>query len=154
MNEYKCGSGAILQGYNSIMQDKFRNVYVTIGDKILKIQDLMKMVDVKAVISEELYWDLHEILVHKEEYIQPWVYLKSFHRLWDNIELFRTSLFYSETGCKSHKAPVYSKDDLVIGQNEIVTNAVINRLSNQLWTNLELLFDYFDPNCSITNSSN
>ena len=154
VNEYKCGSGAILQGYNSIMQDKFRNVYVTIGDKILKIQDLMKMVDVKAVISEELYWDLHEILVHKEEYIQPWVYLKSFHRLWDNIELFRTSLFYSETGCKSHRAPVYSKEDLILGQNEIVTNAVINRLSNQLWTNLELLFDYFDPTCSITNSSN
>ena len=148
LNEYKCGSGAILQGYNSITQDKFRNVYITIGDKILKIPDLMKITDVKAVISEELYWDLNEILVHKEEYIQPWVYLKSFHRLWDNIELFRTSLFYSETGCKSYRAPVYSKDDLIIGQNEIVTNAVINRLSNQLWTNLELLFDYFDPTCS------
>lgn len=148
LNDYKCGSGAILQGYNSITQDKFRNVYVTIGDKILKIPDLMRIIDVKAAISKELYWDLNEILVHKEEYIQPWVYLKSFHRLWDNIELFRTSLFYSETGCKSHRSPVYSKEDLIIGQNEIVTNAVINRLSNQLWTNLELLFDYFDPTCS------
>lgn len=148
LNGYKCGSGAILQGYGSITQDKFRNVYVTNEDKILKIQDLMKIADAKAIISEDLYWNLNEILVHKEEYIQPWVYLKSFHRLWDNIELFRTSLFYSETGCKSHKAPVYSKEDLVIGQNEIVTNAVINRLSNQLWTNLELLFDYFDPTCS------
>ncbi len=151
LNEYQCSTKQTLQGYNSISQDRFRNVLVTIGDKVLKIPDLMHIVDAKAVISEELFWSLNEILVHKEEYIQPWVYLKSFHRLWDNIELFRTSLFYQETGCKSYRPPTHSKEQLVIGQNEIVTNAVLNRLSKQLWTNLESLFDYFDPDCSETN---
>ena len=142
-----CGDNNILQGYNSLSQDKFRNVYVTVGDKILKIPDLQKIVESKAALPANLYWSLNDLLIHKEEYIQPWVYLKSFHRLWDNIELLRNSLFYSLTGCKSYVKPAYLKTDLVIGQNEIVSNAVINRLSEQLWTNLQSLIKYFDPNC-------
>ena len=88
------------------------------------------------------------ILVHREEYVQPWVYLKSFHRLWDNIELLRSSLFYEISGCRSFVSPKYLKQDLVIGQNEIVVNSVINRLSMQLWENLNAMFNYFDPSCS------
>ena len=142
-----CGDKNILQGYNSLSQDKFRNVYVTVGDKILKIPDLQKIVESKAALPANLYWSLNDLLIHKEEYIQPWVYLKSFHRLWDNIELLRNSLFYSSTGCKSYNKPTYLKTDLIIGQNEIVSNAVINRLSEQLWTNIQSLINYFDPNC-------
>jgi hypothetical protein len=142
-----CSDKSILQGYNSLSQDRFRNVYITVGDKILKIPDLQKIVESKAALPANLYWSLGDLLVHKEEYIQPWVYLKSFHRLWDNIELLRNSLFYSLTGCKAYVKPTYSKADLVIGQNEIVSNAVINRLSEQLWTNLQSLIKYFDPNC-------
>ena len=147
IKDYECASGDVLQGYNSIAQDSHRNVYVTVGEKLLKIADLMNLTQVKSNLSPDLYWDISKLLVHKEEYIQPWVYLKSFHRLWDNIELLRSSLFYEETGCKSYKKPSYDKSELVIGQNEIVTNAVINRLSNQLWTNLVPLVDYFDPTC-------
>jgi hypothetical protein len=44
-------------------------------------------------------------------------------------------------------APTYLKEDLIIGQNEIVTNAVINRLAEQLWTNMQSLINYFDPDC-------
>jgi hypothetical protein len=142
-----CGDNSILQGYNSLSQDKFRNLYVTVGDKILKIPDLQKIVETKAALPANLYWSLSDLLIHKEEYIQPWVYLKSFHRLWDNIELLRNSLFYDLTGCKSYVKPVYLKTDLIIGQNEIVSNAVINRLCEQLWTNIQGLINYFDPNC-------
>ena len=143
-----CGNGSYLQEYDSVMQDKFRNVYVTAGDKLLQLQDIQHIVELKAPIKQELYWDLKELLVHKEEYIQPWVYLKSFHRLWDNIELLRTSLFYSlNEECKKYVPAVYAKEDLIIGQNEIVTNSVINRLSEQLWTNLVGLINYFDPAC-------
>lgn len=140
--------GVYFEGYNSISQDKFRNVYTTAGDKILQVADLQQIVDLKANIPSDLYWSLEELLIHKEEYIQPWVYLKAFHRLWDNIELLRNSIFYvSGDGCKSFKSPTHDKTNLIIGQNEIVTNAVINRLSEQLWTNLQSIIDYFDPNC-------
>ena len=150
-DEYTCASGQILEGYTSSVQDKFRNLYITVGDKLLKVPDLMDNVESKAALNPNLFWKLSDLLIHKEEYIQPWVYLKSFHRLWDNIELFRNSLFYEAEGCKSYKPPVYQKEDIVIGQNEIVSNAVINRISAQLWANLETMFDYFDPDCSETN---
>ena len=145
--DLECADKQIVQGYNSISQDKYRNVYVTVNDRILKIPDLQKVVESKAALPKDLYWALSDLMVHKEEYIQPWVYQKSFHRLWDNIELLRNSLFYDLEGCKSYVSPTYMKQDLVIGQNEIVTNAVINRLSEQLWTNLQSLINYFDPNC-------
>lgn len=136
------------EGYNSISQDRFRNLYTTANDKILQIQDLQETVPITAAIPADLYWDLSELMIHKEEYIQPWVYLKAFHRLWDNIELIRNSIFYvPDSQCKSFKPATYSKEELTIGQNEIVTNAVINRLSEQLWTNLKSIIDYFDPNC-------
>jgi hypothetical protein len=143
-----CLDGSYLQEYNSVMQDKFRNVYITAGDKLLQVQDIQHIVQLKAPIKPELYWNLNDLYVHKEEYVQPWVYLKSFHRLWDNIELLRTSLFYSlDDECKKYTAPVYAKEDLIIGQNEIVTNSVLNRLAEQLWTNLQSLIKYFDPDC-------
>lgn len=144
-NEYKCKTGDLFSGFNSITQDKFRNVYITVEDKLLKVPDLMKITESKAPLNPNLYWKLNDLLIHKEEYIQPWVYLKAFHRLWDNIELFRNALFYDVEGSKSFKAPIYNKEDIVIGQNEIVTNSVLNRISAQLWANLETLFEYFKP---------
>jgi len=143
-----CADGNYLQNYNSVMQDKFRNVYVTAGDKLLQIQDIQQTVQLAAPIKPELYWTNQDLLIHKEEYIQPWVYLKSFHRLWDNIELLRNSIFYSTDNiCKSFVSPIYKKEDIIVGQNEIVTNSVINRLTEQLWTNLQSLIKFFDPNC-------
>ena len=137
----------MMTGYQSVYQDENRNVYVTLEDKVLKIPDLQILVEQKSAISNDLYWPVEDILIHKEEYIQPWVYLKSFHRLWDNIELLRGSLFYQQTGCKSYSSPVYQKNDLIIGQNEFVSNSIINRLSEQLWINLQGLIKYFKPDC-------
>ena len=147
LQNYKCQDKLTLTGHTSISQDLYRNVYVATGDKILKIPDLQNNVDSKISTTSELFWDIADLLVHKEEYIQPWVYLKSFHRLWDNIELLRNSMFYDLAGCKSFTKAVYQKSDITIGQNEIVTNAVINRIAEQLWTNLQSLVNYFDPNC-------
>ena len=148
MKDELCGDGNVLEGFNSLYQDSFANLYVTVGDKILNIQDLQYIQQLKSAINPDLYWKLNDLKIHKEEYIQSWVYLKSFHRLWDNIELLRNSLYYSsDSKCKSYVPPTYAKEDLIIGQNEIVTNAVINRISEQLWTNMQGLINYFDPNC-------
>jgi hypothetical protein len=148
IQDYRCTYLETLQGYSSVSQDMYRNLYVTVNNKILKIADVLKTVEKKVPLNEKLFWQLNQILVHKEEYIQPWVYLKAFHRMWDNIELFRNSLFYTPSGCKSFVAPTYSKQDLIIGQNEIVTNSVINRLCEQLWTNLKPLIKYFEDTCN------
>lgn len=129
-----------------VIQDEYRNVYVTSNDKILKYSDLMTQTQFKGKL-QETYWSLNDLLIHKEEYIQNWVYTKSFQRLWDNIEMFRNSLFFTQSGCKSYKGPIHDKSKMNIGQNEIVTSTVINRVLSYLWDNFNTLLDYFDPNC-------
>lgn len=147
VNNHECEEDVVLNGFTSVTQDRNRNLYVTVGDKILKVPDLMKLLELKASITSDLYWSTDELLIHKEEYIQPWVYLKSIHRLWDNIELLRSSLFYDAEGCKAPTKAVYEKEDLIIGKNELVTNAVWNRLFKYLWINLKTMFNHFDPKC-------
>lgn len=129
-----------------IYQDEYRNLLIATNDKILKYVDLMSQTQIRGSLPEN-YWTLNDILIHKEEYIQNWVYSKSFQRLWDNIEIFRNSLYFDNTKCKSYRPPLYGKDDMIIGQNEIVTSAVINRVLGYLWANLNTLLDYFDPYC-------
>jgi len=147
-NNHQCSNGEMITKINSSHQDSNRNVYITAGDKILKIADLMKIQQLKANSLFQQPIALEELLIHEEEYIQPWVYLKSFHRLWDVVELVRSSLFYEQQGCKVYKPAVHEKQKLVLGQNEIVSSAVVNRLSQQIWENIETLFTYFDPVCN------
>jgi hypothetical protein len=99
--------------------------------------------------TPEGYWKLDDLLIHKNEYIQNWVYNKAFQRLWDNIEFLRHILVYQDTGCQQYRTPKYSKEQIFIGQNEIVTSTVINRNINYLWYNLSSLFEYFDPDCVV-----
>jgi hypothetical protein len=139
---------ATIKGFKNLIHDSNRNLYAVLNNSIIKIIDRMTIDEVSyESYAQDTLWSLNSILIDKEEYVQPWVYLRAFHRLWDNIELFRNSLFYEIEGCKSFTLPVYDKEDLKLGQNEIVTNAVINRLSEQLWTNLQSIAKYFDPTC-------
>lgn len=147
IKDYLCRDGQILEGFTNIFQDKFANVFAITSNKILKFGDLMKTIELKGKIPDYKYWTLDQILVDKEEYVQPWVYLRGFHRLWDNIESVRSALFYNINKCKIYIPPTHKKEDLVIGQNEIVTNTVLNRLIKQLWDNLETLKKYFDAEC-------
>lgn len=145
-------SGYIIQEkkevYNirDIYHDEYRNLLITTNDKILKYGDIMTQTLMKGDLPVA-YWSLNDILIHKEEYIQNWVYTKSFQRMWDNIEMFRRSLFFEQEGCKAYKGPVYGKDKMIIGQNEIVTSTIVNRILQYLWINFSTMIDYFDPNC-------
>jgi len=137
-----------IKGFKNLIHDSNRNLYVVLNNSIIKIIDRMTIDEVSYErYAQGALWSLNSILIDKEEYVQPWVYLRAFHRLWDNIELFRNSLFYEVEGCKSFNLPTYSKENLKLGQNEIVTNASINRLSEQLWINLQSISKYFDPTC-------
>jgi len=134
---------------NDVWQDEFRNVLVTSGDKIIKFVDLMTPKTIKGPLTDN-YWSLSDLYINKDEYIQNWVYNKSFQRLWDNIEIFRQSLIFDNSTCGGYVGPVYAKDKIVIGLNEIVTSAVINRNINYLWQNFITLLNYFDPQCRKT----
>ena len=142
----KCSNGMTVEHFNGVFQTAKRDLFVCANDKILKFSDRMKLDSTKAPISKDVYWLLDDIKIHKDEYVQSWVYLKAFHRLWDNIELIRNALYYNTSNHSENKTyvpPVYLKEDISIGQNEIVTNSVINRLSEQIWTNIQLLVKYF-----------
>ena len=130
----------------AIYQDEYRNVLITVDDKILKYADIMTLDRIKDTLPSS-YWSLKDLYIHKNEYIQNWVYTKSFQRLWDNIEIFRNTLYFSSGNCKSYIGPVHSKDKMVIGQNEIVTSTAVNRVLGYLWDNFKTLINYFDPDC-------
>jgi hypothetical protein len=129
-----------------IYHDEFRNILITNDDKILKYPDLMTLKSFKGTLPAN-YWQLNDLLIHKEEYIQNWVYTKSFERLWDNIELFKNTLHYTTQKCKQYKSPIYDKTKMTVGQNEIVTTAVINRILGYLWSNFYQILEFYDPSC-------
>jgi len=145
-------SGIIVQdkpfvdNITSIYHDEYRNLLITNGDKILKFPDLMVLSSIKGPLPAS-YWQLNDILIHKDEYIQNWVYTKSFERMWDNIELFRGTLHYTDKGCTFYRPPVHDKSKMIVGQNEIVTASTINRVLGYLWDNFYTLVKYFDLSC-------
>ena len=127
-------------------QDSHRNVLITSGEKIGKFIDPMRLRTLKGPLPKE-YWSLNDLLIHKEEYVQDWVYNKTFQRLWDNIEIFRHSLAFGTDTCNNYVPFVHDKNKIIIGQNEIVTSTVINRVISYLWDNFITLIGYFDPAC-------
>lgn len=132
---------------NDLFHDEYRNLLIANDNKILKFVDTMTIIPLKSPLPSQ-YWSLNDLLIHEEEYVQNWVYTKSLHRVWDNIEIFRNTLLYENTGtCKRYKPPIHSKDKITIGQNEIVTSTVINRALGYLWENLSTLLEYYDTNC-------
>jgi hypothetical protein len=138
-----CVNGKILENYTDAFQDEKRNVFVSVTDKVLQVPDRMKTYVFLSDAFEKHYWDKLNVSIDKEEYVQPWVYIRAFHRLWDNVELVRNSLIYNKTKNQKYLQPVYSKEALVIGENEVVCSSVINRLSKQIWANVETLLIYF-----------
>jgi len=138
-----------LDNIKSVFHDEYCNLLLTSNDKLLKALDLMKINSFKSNLPKT-YWNLENLIINKDEYVQDWVYNRALQRLWDNIEIFRNSLFYNkEQGyCQEYKAPKYKKEDIFIGQNEIVTSTVINRSLKYLWENFLILLDYFNSPCT------
>lgn len=142
VSSLKATNGSILKHFVDVYQDEYRNTYVVVEDKILKFADRMKSVTNKAKLNK--FWSIEDILIKDKDYIQPIVYLNAFHKLWDNIELLRNSLFYYKDGT-TYTPPTYKKEDIVIGQNELVTHSVVNRCISQLWTNIQTVLQYVLP---------
>jgi hypothetical protein len=131
--------------------DQDRNLFIAVGGYLLKYTANTTFVQLKESLRDEYFWDLKDILIHKEDVVQDWIYNRCFQRLWDNIELIRKSITqklnatsgsYSVspfTDLDLQTFTFYKKDEIVIGQNEIVTVDVINRVILKLWQNIKTL---------------
>jgi hypothetical protein len=142
-----CNVPISLTGITNVYQDENRNLYIFTKGRVFKYFDPMFIANSTNFLSLN-YWSRDDIKIAKDEYVQDWVYNRAFHRMWDNIELFRSCLKYKQDNvCKSFTKPLYTKEDIFIGQNEIVTSAVVNRCLRYLWLNLCTLYKYFDNTC-------
>ncbi len=131
----------------AIAQDEFRNTLVGNNNLIVKYNDRMILKRNSGTLPD-LFWKLEDLYIHREEYVQNWVYNKSFERLWDCVELLRNTLFFDDnTVCKKSVNYVYGKRDITVNQNELVSSVVINRCLKNIWVNLMTMIPYFDPNC-------
>jgi len=148
IKDYVCQDEQVLQNYTALHHDVYRNLFVIAGNKVLKFGDVIQPIETKTTTADNRFYTLDEILIDKNEFVQPWIYTRAFHRLWDNIEIIRNSLYYETTGnCRRYLPPTYQKSEIVIGQNELVTNTVFNRLSRQIWANLSSVVSYFNKTC-------
>jgi len=147
-NGYIIKSKRCVNNITSVYQDEYRNLLITSNQNILKFSDLMKISPLKGKLPD-YYWKLEDLYIHPEEYVQNWVYNKSLQRLWDCIEIFRSTVMFTNNQgiCKQYKPPKYLKEDILVGQNEIVTSTVINRSLSYLWENFITLIDFFDSSC-------
>ena len=140
-------------GFKAIAQDSKYNLYIAGPNAIYKYVDLVKIVRVKTPTT--LGWSLSSMLIDKNEFIQDWVYNRSFARLWDNMEIFRRSIYDKfeayeiqpgVSALNTNSATIsdelyfqYNKEDIIIGINEFVTTDVINRVIGKLCANQEVI---------------
>jgi len=144
--------------YGGIFQDTKRNLYITNTNSIIKYYDKVSIDSIIKPIND-IGWDIEDIYIDSDEYIQDWVYNKAFSRLWDNMELLKRSIngsIYQITDSQGNIKNLITgftpeqyallfdlptKEEIFIGINEIVTADSINRCLRKLYSILEVLFN-------------
>lgn len=137
------------QVYTNLFHDAHRNLYITGNYFILKFIDKIDILDLTLDITTYT-WPMSTIYINKDEYIQDWVLNRSFARMWDNIELFRRSIighFDYRYVDQTTRIPVirtlspdeyeytpFTKEQIYVGVNELVTAPVINRCIDKLFS--------------------
>ena len=141
--------------YTSLIHEDDRNLYLCEQKHILRYVDYITIFSSR--INSGVVWN--NITVNKQEFVQDWVYLKAFHRFWDNMEYIRKSLYgkvveSTESGLTvlstSPRTEAewfefnYDKTNIILGVNEFCTAPVINRLIDQCYDCLEILLEMVD----------
>jgi hypothetical protein len=141
--------------YSNMFHFNDRTAYLVSSKFVLKYADFLTFLFIKADLQDS-WWQLDSLKINEYEFVEYWVYNKSFSRLWDNLEFFRKSLlarvlFSFDINGKLqfnlyrrddiYKPPyTFKKEDILIGVNELVTTEVINRSLYRLsQCSLELL---------------
>ena len=142
--------------YDGISHDVKRNLYVTNNNSILKFYEKVTIDDVYTDTGI-VPWDIDDIYINKDEYIQDWVYNRSISRMWDNIEIVKRSITAAISETTDDQGKIKNiivgftteqytalfnstpKEDVFIGINELVSADAINRCLSSLYSTLDLL---------------
>ena len=154
----KFGYEIINANFGGLYHDSKRNLYISNGKNVIVYLDGVMINRVASENYKEFLWDMNEIYINQNENVQDWVINMSLHKLYDNFDLFRYSLFgrvgyVNEDGIETlqavdfhpgdYKTLVFTpKDNIFIGINELVTSDVINRCVGQLQDCLQVLLDH------------
>lgn len=152
------GSDLPYHDFRGCYHDSYRNLYVANSKNLLVYCDGILVSRVSNDSYKKFMWDMDDILINRDENVQDWVLNIAFHRLYDNIDLLRMSLFgkveYREIdGVEKLVAVDYHPDeyaqlkfepksDIFIGTNELVTMSVINRCVLKLQNCLRILLEH------------
>ena len=142
--------------YTNYVHTPNRVGYLVSDSFVLKYADYISYLYIKPLL-DPIWWQQSDLVINKNENVDYWVYNKVFNRFWENMELFRESLksrvlfTFDENGkliFKLYKrderykpAFTYSKEDILIGVNEIVSSEVLNRCLSRLTKCQEELLD-------------
>jgi len=136
--------------YSGIYHDSNRNFYIANKIDILKYYDTLVTLSIK-LDTDSLVWNINDINIDKDEFIQDWVYNRSLSRLWDNIEIIKRSIIGTIISTKSSTGGTIltiggftpeeyisatgtaAKSNVFVGVNEFVTAPVVNRCLTQLY---------------------
>ena len=140
--------------YRSCYHDLNRNLYIVSGNAIIKYVDKLDIINLRTDVTS--LWPMSSIYVEPNEYNQDWVLNRSFARYWDNLEVFRRSVIGKFTyeivndiyvptlrtfTPQEYRILPYSKNQIYVGINEIVTADAINRCFDKLYACQETILE-------------
>ena len=140
--------------YKSCYHDLNRNLYIVSTNAIVKYVDKLDIINLRTDVTS--LWPMSSIHIEPNEYNQDWVINRSFARYWDNLEVFRRSIIGRFTYDVINDIPVptvrtftpqeykllpYTKNQIYVGINEIVTADAINRCFDKLYACQETILD-------------
>lgn len=140
--------------YQSIYSHNDGRLYISNVLSIVKYTDNINYYNLKRDVKKRL-WPNDALKIKKDEYVEAWVYNKIFARFYDNLEIFKRSIYMVPVKSttldgfeiitprkilhRDFQPLKYKKQDIYIGANELVTPNVINRCLNQLFNNQKQL---------------
>jgi len=138
-----------LTSNTSIYKNANRDLFITGSTYILRYNDRIQTLDSK-IDTTRYEWDISDILIEGNEYVQDSVYNRSISRMWDNIEIIRRSILGKISQLNiddqdsliitgytpeeySVSSDIINKNNIYIGVNELVTSHVVNRCLRKLY---------------------
>lgn len=145
--------------FRGIYHDDKHMFYIANKQNILKYADTHVITQTLDQSIYDYFWSMDDIHIKSNEMIQDWVLNIAFKRLYDNIEIFKRSIYgqvvYQElspyqqivatrdyTPTEVANMTLVNKSDIYIGLNELVSSDVINRCLDHLHRCMVILLPY------------
>lgn len=141
--------------YTSVYHDQHRNVLLATPTALINYVDKLDIISLMLDIKASL-WPISAMYIQPDEFVQDWVYTKSFQRYFDNLRAIHGSVlgkfdYTTSAGVRTpivrnftpyeYKSLESSKADIFFGINELVTADVFNRNIEKLYRCQEIILD-------------